>query len=225
MSQINNPPMMTELVDVPITPTGGAKIDTHPQTLQNRRLLGVGALIAKFALWMIESESNNVGSAIVPKDSKNAQTFKITLDRMWKRVIKYNKSAAGILEFTHPIRFPTLEELQGMANTPFQQLNYLLWDGFQILLGQQGTKLQTFVDSTAIDEFSEWMLELVEFIDVEIGDGTKSGQDDGKFNVGAGMPNLGRLGVISPTPVHGNVSVAEPSSETPPSMPPDSPDR
>jgi len=216
--------MATELVDVALVPVGGKQIAVHPQSLQNARLLGMGDIVSRFAIWAVESETNNVGATVTPSDSKNAQTFKATLQRMWARVIRFNDSTNVPLEFSHPIRFMTLVELQTMKNTPFRQLNYILWRMFQTMLGQEGAKLQTFVDAGGIDEITKVIAEVVEFIDTEIGTGAEIGEDTGKYATGEGMPSLSHIGILKPTPLHGEVTVSEPSSAAPPSIPADTPD-
>jgi len=217
-------PQTTELVDELLTPTGGKKIPMHPRALQNRRLLPSGAFVSKFVCWMMESETNNVGSSVDPKDASNTQLFKKTLRRMWDRAVKFNRGGGQStdLEWTHPVSFPTLGALQGMANTPFQQLAYVLWDVFQTLLSHEGSRMQVFIDEAAIDELEDRILEVEEFIDTEIGDGSK--KDGGKFNLGAGMPTMARLGRLVPTPQGGKATVSEPSTAQPPTLPADTAD-
>lgn len=216
-------PMVTELVDVPIVPTGGRQIKVNARAVQNRRLLPLAAFIADTAIWMIESESNNVGSALDPTDVKNVQKFKNSMLRIWDRTKRFNRGGGNTsLEVTHPTAFPDLSELQSMANTPMKQLAYVLWDTYNTMLQHQGSKLQVFIDADAIDAIDSRLEELVDYVDVEFGTGEPT--SDGKFNTGAGMPNLSRVGRVTPSPMGGSVSVSEPSSATPPTTPGDQPD-
>ncbi len=226
MSQFPNAsPQATELTDIPLIPRGGERISVHIQNLQNRRFLPMADLISRQALWGLECDSANVGATVTPGDSKNTQTFLAAITRAWVRAKKYNNSNSGNLEFSHPVRFMTLQQLQDMPNTPFRQLNYLLWHFFQLILGQEGARLQTFIDSGAIDQIDSVMEEVTEFINTELGDGAVADREQGTFKTGAGMPSYGRLGRLTPTPLTGNVQVDEPSPSTPPELPADSADR
>jgi len=221
----SNNPQATELVDIPLVPRGGEKINTHVQNLQNRRFLPMADLISRQALWGLECDSSNVGATVTPGDSKNTQKFLVALTRAWTRAKKFNNSHSGSLEFSHPVRFMTLQQLQDMPNTPFRQLNYLLWHFFQLVLGQEGARLQTFIDGSAIEQIDAVMEELTEFIGTELGDGAVVDRDQGTFATGAGMPSYGRLGRLTPTPLTSNIHVDEPSAATPPEIPSDSADR
>ena len=76
-----------------------------------------------------------------------------------------------------------------------------------------------------VAEIEKSIAEIIDFIDVEIGDGSAKGEDSGLFNLGAGMPATSRVGILQPTPLHGNVSVSEPTTDAPPDIPPDSADQ
>lgn len=217
--------MMTETIIKPVTPEGGLAIDLTPATVQNRRLLAVADMVSHNTLWLIESESNNVGSIKDPKDVKNLQSYKASLERTWARTKKYNRGGGDTsYENTHPIAFPSMGVLQSMPNTPLRQLAYLNWNLFRTLLEKQGSKMQVFVDGSAIDDIDTAIAEIVEFIDTELGTGEKDADNPGKYDTGQDWPDLSRVGRIVPTPMGGLVHVGEPSAGTPPTVPTDTAD-
>jgi hypothetical protein len=218
-------PMQTELVDVPLVPIGGKQVMVHPRAIQNLKLLPLADMISRQAIQNLECETNQVGSAVTPFDSQNTQVFKEAIIRLWKRIVKWNTGGAPVpFEWTHKIRFIHELEIQTMPNTPLRQLNYQLFSLFNEMLAVQGASLQAFVDAAGLDRISRAIDEVGEFIDEEIGTGAPSGNDDGKFETGAGMPTTASIGILMPTPLQGESVVAEPSSTPPPKIPPDSPD-
>jgi len=219
--------MQTETIIKPVVPEGGMSITLTPGTVQNRKLLPIADLVSHNTLWLIESESNNVGSVKDPKDIKNAIAYKQTLRRVWNRTKKFNRGGGDTLyETTHPIAFASLGELQSMPNTPFRGLAYLNWHLFRTLLEKQGSSLQVFIDEAAIDDIEKSVEEIEDFIDTELGTGEQSGDaSEGKFLTGEQWPDFGRTGRVTPTPMGGTVHVGEPSSTAPPSVPTDTPDR
>ena len=216
-------PMRTELQDIPIVPKGGNVVRVHPRATQNVKLLPLLDLIARQAIDNIECETNNLGSAVVPEDAANTQVFKDTLIRMWQRILKWNRGGPAVkFEWTHVIRFPSEVEIQEMPSTPIRQLNYQLFVLFNTVLSTQGASAQAFVDGGGIDQIQQAIDEVTDFIDVEIGTGAPT--SGGKFDTGAGMPETVAIGIVSPTPIQGEATTAEPTSAPPPAMPPDTPD-
>lgn len=224
-SPVPGPSMMTQTVIKPITPQGGESIDITPATVQNRKLLPIADLVSRHTIWLLECESNNVGSVKDPKDVQNINAFKNTLERMWTRTKKFNRGGGDTqFEITHPVAFASLGELQSMPNTPARHLAYLNWHLFRTLLEKQGSKLQVFIDKAAIDDIGKAIEEIQDFIDTEFGNGSVDDANEGTYNTGEQWPDHGRLGRVVNSPMGGNVHVGEPSAALPPSVPTDTPD-
>ena len=227
MTQIPTPglSMTTETVINAITPRGGERVSLVPGTIQNRKLLPLADQVAHCTIWLLECETNNVGSVKDPKDVKNLVAYKETLRRTWDRIKKYNRGGGDtIIEITHPIAFVGLSELQKMPNTPGRHLAYLNWNLYCTLLEKQGSRMQVFVDSAAIKDIDDAISEIEHCIDTEFGTGDAVPEKPGEFSTGENWPDFGRTGLVTPTPMGGNVAYSEPSSAAPPSVPPDSPD-
>lgn len=214
---------ITETVSTTVVPIGGNVINVTPSTVQNRKLMPLADLVSQNTLWLLECESNNVGSVKDPKDVINLNAYVATLLRQWERTKKNNRGGGDTqFETTHGIAFAALGELQGMPNTPCRHLAYLNWHLFRTLLEKQGSKMQVFIDATAIDDISSAILEIEEFIADEFGDGVAT--TNGKFNTGFEWPDFSRLGTTKPSLTSSTIVLSEGSSAPPPATPSDTPD-
>lgn len=223
--QTPGPSMRTELDIKPVTPVGGEALPFTPGTIQNRKLLPLADLVTHNTIWLVESESNNVGSVKDPKDCANLTTYAATLRRLWDRTKKFNRGGGDTqYEVTHPIGFVAMGVIQSMPNTPARQLAYLNWHLFRTMLEKQGSTLQVFIDEAAIKDIEEGIKEIEEFVRVEFGTGEAKEGGSGLFETGELWPDFSRAGRIVPAPMGGFVQVGEPSAAAPPKVPPDSPD-
>ena len=213
--------MITNLSVTPAVVYPGREVSVTPSVAQNRKIVSLSGECCVFAIFLIESRSNNVSSILDPKDVVTINDWYSSFSREWARAIKFNRGGGGNrYEETYPVVFPTLEELQKMHNTPVRRLANLVNDLYQMLVTSQSASLQSYVSENVENEVNEMLVEIKDYIDTELGTGLK---EEGRFNLGAKHPDFSRIGELSPSPV-GATYRSEPSSAVPPTLPNDVPD-
>jgi hypothetical protein len=201
--------MKTELNVIPHTTTAGLKIDVSEYHIRNFRLHQVVENLSRLMLFLLEMDSNNMSSSVIPQDVRRiwAQFNNIKLELDF--AMQHNDYPRGAQEFAFIINFLDQKEIQRIMNVKVKRVASELFVTFQAIVWRDSASAQGFITQEDHDEIIQSLSIASDAMNLWIGEG-KDTSDLGSY-----VPHFRELGVVIPAVDNDFAEVLEPSKDAP----------
>ena len=210
--------MITELETITPDILPGAVIQVVEQNIRNFRLHGVLESLARLQINVLEVQSNDTSSVVVPSDVRDvwAQFNLIKEDVKFAR--EFNDAPTGNYQHAFVIKLISQKEVQRIRNVKVKSVVKDLWVLGEVILGLDSANTSNFLDlndATKIDRAIEvCSASMTRWI----------GTGENAENVGIYAPSFGTSGELRPDVDGDFAQRMEPSKARPLPQLPDRPD-
>jgi len=214
--------MVTKLNVVEAKITGGREIDCLSYNTKNQTLHLCALPLSKLLLFLMECDSNNTTSIIVPNDAviihQQLGAFKEELD-FSKELLD---QPSGRLEKTFKILIPTQVEMKKFTNPKIQRVALAVHNLLSVMMSVDSGGTKNFVGMADGKSIEASFKVVKKVADKWIGSGKKL--KDGVWETGVEIPPMIEVGRIEPDTDADAATLNEPSADVGDLHLPDAPD-
>lgn len=213
--------METKLVEVPHPTKPGREIQVHTFKVNNFRYHGFLTMISRMLLGVIESQTNNMVSESVPRETS-------ALWKQWEAVKaaygfakKHNNPPSAAHEFNYVVSFPTGVELQKIPNVKSKMVALEVAHLAEVVMATDSANANANIGPGSMADIDTQLAIAEDAMLMWIGKGGVAADVDQIKEGGQAVPHFKWLGRLVPDIDQDYRGVQEPTADMPSSGRPD----